>query len=438
MQIQVKTSKALTLFITIFVSIFTLQMTQADELNWQTLQSDKMHIELYSSAQGEVISSYMPLFKEVGQFVWSWDPKKEPKNTSDKVYLEPESAVNELMHNLFVEFDVSNTDHFRKVWFNLNNGLKFRGLFGIHDFKTKRPFIILRMGIHGNVDELIAERFLFRVLYEDLDANVLVLESLTSHAFLSKNKNVSFGGIDEGLQTFLTLNELNKSELSKIMGSVHLLGLSMGSHGTFVTAMLDQANKQQIKSIVNFCPLINLQETFETHNSPEPNFKNALADLWNVRRLKSVFDIYPEDASLKEWWRTLLDFKPRFTNEILKILERDRKQPLISTQEVEQLVPKMKWPKGFKNHLENSKSFYELNNFWNLYQNIKTPMMIYTTPNDPLVINKINSEKIFKANQPGDFTALKFRRLEKGIHCGLAPVYQWDFIVKLTKEGLEL
>lgn len=438
MQIQVKTSKALTLFITIFVSIFTLQMTQADELNWQTLQSDKMHIELYSSAQGEVISSYMPLFKELGGLIWSWDPKKEPKNTSDKVYLESQAPVNELMHNLFVEFDVSSTDHFRKVWFNLNNDLKFRGLLAIHDFKSKRPFIILRMGIHGNVDELIAERFLFRMIYEDLDMNVLVLESLTSHAFLSKNKNVSFGGIDEGLQTFLALNEINKSDLSQIMGPVHLLGLSMGSHGTFVTSMLDQANKHQIKSIVNFCPLINLQETFEAHNSPESDFKNAMADLWNVRRLKAVFDIYPEDKVLKDWWKTLFDFKPRFTNEILSILQRDRKQPLISTAEVEQLVPKMKWPKGLKNHLENSKSFYELNNFWNLYQGIKTPMMIYTTPNDPLVINKLNSERIFKANQPGDFTHLKFRRLEKGIHCGLAPVYQWGYIVKLAQEGLEL
>lgn len=407
-------------------------------MNWQSLQSDKMHIELYSSAQGEVISSYIPFFKELGQLVWSWDPKKAPKNTSDKIYLQPDSPLSELMHNLFVEFDVSNTEHFRKVWFNLNDGLKFRGLLGIHDFKTKRPFIILRMGIHGNVDELIAEKFLFRLIYEDLGANVLVLESLTSHAFLSKNKNISFGGIDEGLQTFLALNELNKSEFNKIISSVHLLGLSMGSHGTFVTAMLDQANKQQIKSIVNFCPLINLEETFAVHNLPESNLKNAAADIWNVRRLKAVFDIYPDNASLKEWWRTLLDFKPRFTNEILKIIGRDRKTPLLSTLEVEQLVPKMKWPSGFKNHLDNSKSFYELNNFWSLYQGVKIPMMIYTTPNDPLVVNQLNSERIFKANQPGDFRHLKFRRLEKGIHCGLAPVYQWDFIVNLTKEGLEL
>jgi hypothetical protein len=435
MQIQVKTLISLTLFITISTAL----SAKAAELNWSSLANEKISIQQHSSAQGEVISSYFPFFQEIGKTFWSWDPKKEPKNASGKVYLEPQLPVNELMRNLFVEFDVSNTNNFRKVWFKLSPDLQVRGLFGIHDFRTKRPFIILRMGIHGNVDELIAEKYLFKILYEDLGANVLILESLTSHAFLSKNKNISFGGIDEGLQTFLVLNEIGKNEFAKkLISTTHLLGLSMGSHGTFVTAMLDQANGKKIKSIVNFCPLINLQQTFEAHNLPEPNFKNALADIWNVWRLQSVFDLYPEDTALKNWWKTLFDFKPRFTNEILNILAQDRKKPLISTAEIEASVSKMKWPKGLKNHLDNSQSFYELNNFWVLYKNIKTSMTIYTTPNDPLVINKLNSELIFRGQQPGDFTEMKYLRLEKGLHCGLAPVYQWQYIVNLVKQGLFL
>ncbi|MEQ1723376.1 MAG: hypothetical protein ABL930_09390 [Pseudobdellovibrio sp.] len=418
---------------TSFVSV------NASELSWKTLASDKISIEEYSSAQGEVISSYIPFFQEIGKTFWSWDPKKEPKNASGNVYLEPQLPLNELMHNLFIEFDVSNTNNFRKVWFKLSPHLQVRGLFGIHDFTKKRPFIILRMGIHGNVDELIAEKFLFKLLYEDLGANVLLLESLTSHAFLSKNKNISFGGIDEGLQTFLVLNEIGKNEFTKkLISTTHLIGLSMGSHGTFVTAMLDQANAHKINSIVNFCPLINLQQTFETHNLPESNFKNAMADVWNVRRLHKVFDLYPQNAELNNWWKTLFDFKPRFTNEILNTFALERKKPLISTAEVESAVIKMKWPEGLKNHLENSKSFYELNNFWKLYNNIKTPMTIYTTPNDPLVMNKLNSELIFRAQQPGDFMEMKYLRLEKGIHCGLAPVYQWDYIVNLVRQGLLL
>ena len=175
------------------------------------LKSNSVAVEDFSSAQGEVISSYIPFFKEVGEVLWGWDPGKELKNTTDSEFTEPRpSQFTELMRSLFVEFDVSDTRHFRKVWFKPTPSTKFRGLFAIHDFTKKRPLIVLRLGIHGNVDELIAERFLLRIIYENLGANVLVIESLSSHAFLSSNSKVSLGGVDEGLQTFLALHEIGR------------------------------------------------------------------------------------------------------------------------------------------------------------------------------------------------------------------------------------
>lgn len=436
MQYQVKTLYFLAPLLITFISLGV----RAQENNWESLSSPKMEIEAFSSAQGEVISSYIPFFKEIGQQFWNWDPaktsSKELKPSGTILIEPPMSNLNELMKNLFVEFDVSNIQSFRKVWFKPTSDLKFRGLLGLHDFVKKRPLIILRMGIHGNVDEIIAERFLAKIIFEDLDANFLMIESLTSHAYLSKNKNISFGGIDEGVQTFLALNEISKSKLNSLIDGVHLVSISMGSQGTFVTAMLDQQNGQKIKSIVNFCPLINLQTTVE--RGLDANLKNALISLWNVRRLRAVFDIYNNEEKLNGWWKTIFDFKPRFTIALMEILNRDRKHPLLSPSKLEELIPKIKWPKGFKEHLENSDSFYQLNNFWPYYQGVKTPTMIYTTPNDPLVMNKLNSELIFRGQQPGDFTSLKYHRLEHGIHCGLPAVYQWNYIVKLVKDGLGL
>ncbi len=438
MQCQVKTLA----FLALLIITFSFEPARAEILtptDWQTLKRDKMEIEDYSSAQGDVISSYIPFFKEIGHYFWGWDPKKELKKASDQIYREPpDSKTNEMMKSLFVEFDVSDTNHFRKVWFTPTPEVRFRGLFGIHDFKKKRPLIILRLGIHGNVDELIAERFLAKIIYDDLDANFLVIESLTSHAFLSKNKNISLGGVDEGLQTFLALNEISNSRFNSLVSDYHLIALSMGAHGTFITAMLDQQNSQKIKSILNFCPLINLKETFEFHNRAESNLAGALVDLWNVRRLKAVFDIYKDESALRKWWITILDLKPRFTPVLLGLLERDRRQPLISTEQVNKLVKNMKWPVGLENHFNTSLGFFELNNFWKYYQGVKTPMTIYTTPNDPLVVNELNAELIFNGKQEGDFSNLKFTRLERGIHCGLAPVYNWNYIVKLVKDGLGL
>lgn len=439
MQCQVKTLSCLALLIIISIGNFGLAKGAADNTGWEMLKSNAVAIEDFSSAQGEVISSYIPFFKEVGQRVWGWDPAKELKNTSDSEFISPRpSKFNELMQSLFVEFDVSDTGHFRKAWFKPTANTQFRGLFGIHDFTKKRPFIILRLGIHGNVDELIAERFLLRILYENLDANVLAIESLTSHAFLSRNKRISLGGVDEGLQTFLALNEISQQPFNALISNVHLVSLSMGAHGTFITAMLDQQNGRRVKSILNFCPLINLKETFDHHNKPEANLQNALVDLWNVRRLKSVFDIYGNEADLGSWWKTLFDLKPRFTPEVLDLLNRDRKVPLVTVAELEKTISGLKWPAGLREHFLNSTGIFDLNDFWKYYQRIDIPMMIYTTPNDPLVLNALNSEVIFEGRQPGDFSKLKYVRLDRGTHCGLAPVYRWDHIVKLVKDGLVL
>lgn len=439
MRCQVKTLSSLALLIITSVGNVALAEAATESTGWEMLKSNSVVIEDFSSAQGEVISSYIPFFKELGQRLWGWDPAKELKNATDSVYIEPRpSKFNELMRSLFVEFDVSDTGHFRKVWFKPTPTTKFRGLFGIHDFVKKRPFIVLRLGIHGNVDELIAERFLLRIIYENLDANVLVIESLTSHAFVVSNKNISLGGVDEGLQTFLALNEISRPPFNSLMGDVHLVSLSMGAHGTFVTAMLDQQNSKRIKSILNFCPLINLKETFDHHNKPDSNLQNALVDLWNVRRLKAVFETYSNEAGLQEWWKTIFDLKPRFTPFVLELLKRDRKVPLVTVAELEKIIPGLKWPEGLKEHFSDSTEVFDLNNFWKFYKEINIPMMIYTTPNDPLVLNELNSEKIFKGLQPGDFSKLRYHRLERGTHCGLAPVYQWEYIVKLVKEGLVL
>jgi hypothetical protein len=435
MQSQVKIICCLALLLSVYCS----EMTQADEINWNTFSSPKMQVLDVSSAQGEVISSGPRLFRVLGQYFWHWDPKKELKKTTDgadEILRVPVSPLSELMKNLFVDFDMSDTAHFRKVWFEPTPGVKFRGLFAIHDFTKKRPLIIIRMGIHGNLDELTAERFLVRIAYGDLDANFLVLESLTSPMFLSKNKNISVGGVDEGIFTFLALNQIDSSPLKSLISSYHLLAISLGAQGTFVTALLDQSNGHKIRSIANFCPLINLETTFR-HLS-EPGLKNSLADFWNASRLKIVLDIYPDEPSIRERWKTFFDWKPRFTVGVLNILNRDRHEPLVSVKQINQIIPKMHWPNGLEQHFKYSKDLYSLLDFWPYYEGVKTPMTIYTTPHDPLVVNELNSELIFSARQEGDFSNLKYHRLEHGVHCGIASIYKWDYIVKLVKEGLEL
>lgn len=439
MQSQVKIFCCLALFKVVLSGPFAVE---AAELDWSALSNDKLKIMEYSSAQGEVISSYIPYAITVGRAIWEWDPRQDElkfKTNNDKEVTRRNADSTEFgqtMRNLFVNFDVSDASHFRQVWIEPKAGLKFRGLFGIHDFKKPRPLVIIRMGIYGNVDEFNAERFIAKAVYEDLDANFLVLENITSHAFIKNNKDVSFGGVDEGLQTFFVLNELAKSSFAKQISSFHLIGLSLGGHGTFVTLLMDQFNGQKLKSAVALCPVINLKETSESRFSP--GVANAFVDMWNMNRLSEVYNRNKDSESFSGIWKTFFDLKPRFTPAVNTIINKERKTPLLTVNDLTSLMGQVNWPKGFEKHLTESKSFDELNNYWSLYQGVKTPLMIYTTPNDPLVPNELNSDRIFSARQAGDFTSMKYQKLETGIHCGLASAYKWSYIVQLMKKGLEL
>ena len=435
MNCRAKTQSGL---VVLFILVFS-GLASARELEWTELSSTLIEIQPFASHQGEVLSSYVPVIPTLMKGLLSWDPHKELNiSTQNKDWREPSSKTSELIEDISAQFDVENAQYFRKVWFHLTPTLKVRGLLGLHDRLRPRPLVIFRMGIHGNVDELLAERFLAKIFYEDLGVNFLFLESLTSHAFLSQNKQVSIGGVEEGLHTFIILDDLLKSKnaIHSLISQVHLVGVSLGGPGVFLTSLLDQYNGHRVKSIMTFCPLINMQPTFAHHF--QQGFSSAVVDLWNVRRLKSMKNIYPNEVAHSQWWKTIFDWTPRFTPAVFYALNKNRSKPILSIAQIEQLVPKIKWPDGLNHHLVSSDSLYELNDFWRYYAGVKTPHQMVVTLKDPLVLNELNSDLIMSGHQLGDFKYLKTTQLERGIHCGLAPVYQWNFIVKLIKEGLQL
>lgn len=440
-------SRVKTLFgLVVLVSWILLvgNLTRADEVGWGALKTDKIQIQDFSSGQGQVISSYPVLLHRLLTHVLSWDPKKELNNSTQlaPILLKRQNAADrgfdltEMMRNLSIEFDVSDIQNFRKVWFVFKSELKVRGLFAIHDFKKVRPLVILRMGVHGNVDELLAERFILKALYEDLDVNVLVLENLTSHAFLSQNLQATFGGMEEGLHTFSIIQQLSQANypLRPLISTFHLVGVSLGGQGTFVTALLDSANGSQVKSILDFCPLINLEDTFEAH--AQKGLKNVGIDLWNHHRLQAVRSSYRDQMRDVEIWKMPFDLKPRFTPRMLEILNDERKIPLLTAEDLKKQIPGIKWPQGFYEQITQAKSFYQLNDFWKLFHNVSTPIMIYYTPNDFLVMNELNTDRILEKKQPGDFKNVKIKLLERGVHCGLASAYIWNDVVQMIKEGL--
>lgn len=353
------------------------------------------------------------------------------------------SLWDSFLSKLYVEFDLSDVNKFQRIQFEPQPGLKIRGLLALQPNKDqKRPLVILRMGIHGNIDEFLAERFLARIIYQELGYNLLVLESLTSHGFLTINDQVTVGGVEEGLHTFYILNLFSHNQIpwSSQISDIYLMGISLSGPGVFLASYLDEhsliggVNKKTVKAIELFCPLVNFEQTYKEHE--KPGLFSAFADLWNYRRLVAL---RLKDPKLNDipLWKTFFDLTPRFMPEVMMSLNKKTAKPILKLETFKTLFPDLEFPKEFANHVNASKSLYELNRFWGFYKNGEIPMNIYLTPNDPAVINNINAELIRQGKQSGEFHNVKFTDV-KGLHCALAGEYQWPFLVEMVKRGFDV
>ena len=429
-------------------------------VKWDQFQKAMTIVQSASSAQGDVYSTYPLWLQGIYTYFLNWEPRvigdiskisqcrlsfssqtlsarvseasQFLKNNPDCAYL-PEAAdmgdLRKVVRALSVEFDISDPEHFRKAIFKIpssqpGKNVHVRGLFGVHDSQKPRPLVILRMGVHGNVDEFLAERFLAKIIYEDFGFNFLALENLTSHGYLALDNPITFGGVDEGLQTYFILQNLKQSGIKNLITDIHLLGISLGANGIFLTQTLDEENQRQLKSVMALCPVINLVKTL-TQNQ-DSQLAAGIIDLWNYRRLQAVRERMTELDPV-DWWQTILDFKPRYVPGIMRYLEKNQLRPSV------EMPINIQWPKGLRDHFQSAKSFSDLNNFWPYYKNKKTPILIMTTPNDPLVPTAINTSLIGQRRQPGVFEKTEILELDRGIHCGFVTDYRWEFIIDLFK-----
>ena len=323
---------------------------------------------------------------------------------------------------------------FEKIDFELSPEVKVRGLLGLHKNQTK-PLVIFRMGIYGNRDEPLAERFILKLLFQELGYNVLALESLTSHGHIKSNNKVSIGGFEEGLHTFFILNQIKqkKWDWTKNISDIHLVALSMGGLGAYLTTYLDEQTNHQLKSALFFCPLMDFKATQD--NLEKPSLFDAGADLWSSWRFHAFNEKNPE-LNKVEMWRMLFDWKPRYNPAVMKWLSQEAKNPRLTLADFKTNFPELKIPSIVEKHISQSKNFYDLNNFWTFFRNEKTPIKVLMTEVDPLVPPRLNAGRIDSKQIPGVFARTQVDYM-KGMHCALAEAYQWPYLIEYVKRSLE-
>jgi len=314
------------------------------------------------------------------------------------------------------EFDPKNYPRGRFVFFHLN-GVKLKGFLALKDDQKPRPMVILRLGIFSNSSEFLPERYLFRQLFEQSDFNMLILESNSGQEFLHRNHALAIGGFDEGIQNFQVarLIQERSQPLSRLVSKVHLLGVSFGGHGVLYSALLNDLNRKPkskpvIASVLTMCPLVNYRDTLDVHLSQ--GVLRWFVEYWAKHRMKMSEAVLPGFDSE----RILSSLVDRADQKYLgpKSWARDVVLPSFTREE--------------------EIRYWKANDFWKFYRGIQTPVLIFATEKDPLVLYDLNSKRLKNGYIPLENSQLKVISFSRGYHCSFPGSYMWQPMKNMVEQ----
>lgn len=302
----------------------------------------------------------------------------------------------------------------RPVLFHLPGNVKLKGLLGLKgDFK-KRPLVVMRVGVFSNTAEFFPERAWMMMFFEQTSFNVLLVENMTGSDFIANNTTFAFGGYDEGLQNIMLAQLLRDpaEPLSQLVESLHLFGVSLGGHGTLFASLLNEVNspkgKPLYQSFFGMCPVVDLKASMValTHNKP---FTYS-ADFWAQQRLKGLREKIP---SINE--HPAFSFLETAVGEVV----RTYKGGLSYTSGV-------RLPEG----MEDVPDFWKVNNYWPYYRDVRQPVLVWATHEDPIVPYALNA-KTLQTTLKLPNSNIGVVDFQKGVHCTLPVAYNWKALTSL-------
>lgn len=327
------------------------------------------------------------------------------------------SSVTSLSKMMTMRYNPQAHPFLHRVVFSLPGNIKLKGLLGLKgDFK-KRPLVVLRLGIFANIEEFMPERAWLMMLFEQSPFNILLLENMSGTDFVENNTRFSFGGYDEGIQNILVgqiLKDPNEP-LNRLIESLHLFGVSLGGHGVLYASMLNELNlpkgQNLYQSFLGICPVVNLEATMKGVTTNKP-FSLAI-DLWSQKRLSALEKRMP---ALKEY--DSFSFLKKTISEVVRTYQGGLSY-----------VSSVKLPPG----VVDSPNFWDLNDFWKNYKNVKSPVLILANHTDHLVRYNLNAQLLQNKTMKVESNNISVVDFPYGIHCTLPIPYDWKAISTLLQ-----
>ncbi len=307
----------------------------------------------------------------------------------------PSNHFKQTLKMFTMNYDVDVNPFFHRVIFSLPDGQKLKGVFAIKDNKA-RPMVIVRAGITGNVEEAFAERFFFYQLFERGLFNVLLVENMTSTDYIHNNRSLNFGGIAEAYQNIWLAQILrsHRQPISRIVQSVHLMGLSLGGQGVLTSAWLAryQANPRLFSSYLTMCPLVNTMDTFD-HLTKKSLIRFPM-EFWARSRF----------VEFKKWRPDLFKGYFGLPNKLLSAVSQNYRKPSASLLGVRE-----PW------FIQKQTDFASLHQLSKWDPTLRDPVWVWVTNEDDIVPASLNTDQLQFVGP---------LRIYQGTHCSFPVV--WD------------
>lgn len=328
-----------------------------------------------------------------------------------------DSVLINLIKMMTIKYEPQEHPFLHRVVFSLPGNMKLKGLLGLKgDFK-RRPLIVIRLGIFSNVEEFMAERAWLMMLFEQSPFNVLMLENMSGTDFVADNSRFAFGGYDEAIQNILIAQILKdpNEPLSRLIESLHLFGVSLGGHGVLYASLLNDLNSPKgqplYQSFMGMCPVVNLEGNMKTATAGKPF--SFLVDLWSQKRLAGLAEKIPAVEDHESF-----GFLKKMVSEVVRTYHGGLSY-----------VSSVKLPPG----VEDGPQFWQLNDFWKNYKNVKQPVLIFATHTDLLVPYALNAQLLQNKTMTIDSSNISVVDFAQGVHCTLPIPYDWKAVSSILQ-----
>jgi len=136
-------------------------------------------------------------------------------------------------------------------------------------------------------------------------------------------------------------------------------------------------------------------------------------DLWSRKRLAGLAPKLPETENHESF---------AFLKKVVSEIARSYRGGL-------SYVSSLKLPDG----MMDGPKFWELNNFWPYYKNVKAPVLIFSTHSDPVVPYRLNSQTLQNKTLHVDSSNISVVDFPEGMHCTLPIPYDWKALSTLVQ-----